>query len=208
MAKTLIRDVTNAHDAFETVQTFKKYLPAVNGALVKADVRYIKMMRDLKRILSAKKADELSSILYYDICSETRQKLGVEIGYYVTLSVNKLMVLLQKIEREYQEQSKLTAEDLRSLCRQQEQLVLKQDNEIQKLNKKINELLELTRNFAILAADKARPTARASKKNFEVAQQTIYDILKSRATNLENPEEIDVQKLQRVSWGKKEKYFE
>ena len=56
-----------------------------------------------------------------------------------------------------------------------------------------------------MAADKARITAGTSKKNFENGEETIRKSLQNRYRG--QSEDIDVEKLRRVFYGKKEEYF-
>ncbi len=196
--------------AFAEIQKIKgKYMDAVNGLLIGANLESIRMLDDMKKILAAKNADRLSKILYHDISEATSKKLGVARGYNTTVSVTKLQSFLDSIQKAYEKQSKeLDIETLKQTIRQLEQELLNKEAEKQELNKTINDLLEMAQNFSATVKNKARITARQTKRNFTEATETIWTLLKNRRQDRENPEAVDVKKLQKVAWGKKEKYYE
>ena len=201
------QDMIMITPAFEEIRKMQDYLPAVQGVLVGADVTSIKMLHDINKILTAKNANELSHILHYEICSATAKQIGFTGGYRGELSKSKLKGWLEQISKAYIDQARLSADDLRKVCKKQEAAIFNQESEKIALNDKINELLEMAQNFASRASDKARITAQKTKKDFEKARAVIMNILNRRYGNREDPEDVDVQKLQRVSYGQKEEYF-
>ncbi len=194
--------------AFEEIRLLKDmYLPAVRGCLGGSDLRTIKVLDDLNKILSADDPLELSDVLHRDISQETERQIGFVRGYTPTVSIEKLKNLLERIAAEYDKQSMMSKTDLIRLLKSQEQLILQQEDQKQNLQDKINQILEFTKSIAFNAAEKARITARTSKKNFEKARDTVATILDRRYKNRETPEEVDVKKLQRVYWRQPEEYY-
>ena len=194
--------------AFEEIILLKDmYLPVVRGCLGGSDLRTIKVLDDLNKILSADDALELSNVLHRDISQETERQIGFVRGYQPEVSIEKLKNLLDRIATMYDKQSTMSRTDLIKLLKSQEKLILQQEDQKQSLQDKINQILEFTESIAFNAAEKARITARTSKKHFEKARDTIKTILERRYPNRETPEEVDVKKLQRVYWGTPEEYY-
>lgn len=193
--------------AFEDIRNLQGYLPAIKGCLAGANLQLIRMLDDLKKILIAKDADDLSYVLHSKISLDTERQIGFARGYHPMISVTRLIALLEKIAEEYTRQQDMSKSDLIKLLKQQEQLILNQERQKADLQNNINDILEFTQRIAFAAKDKARITARDSKQRFEVAQKTIGDILARRRNDRESPESVDVDKLERVYWQKPEEYF-
>lgn len=193
--------------AFGEIQKLRNYSPAVNDVLVGADLTSIKMLNDLRKILGAKDSRELSHILHYEICPATEKEIGFVRGYIPTLSIAKLTAFLEKVSTAYINQYNLDQKTLKNICKQQEQMILKQEAAKRELQDKIDSILEFAKIMAFNAKDKARLTARESKHRFDVVRETIGTILENRRRDRNNPEEVDVEKLQRVYWGQPERYY-
>ena len=99
-------------------------------------------------------------------------------------------------------------ESFRKTVKDYEQLVLEMDAEKEALQRTIKELLEFQKSILNDAESKARLTAVDSKKRYRNASETINSLLK-RIYNDKTGEysKVDVDKLERVYWGKKESYF-
>lgn len=205
---TATNDVTY-DEAFELIQNLKKkYLPAVNNLLAGADLKTIVMLNDVKRILTAKDAAQLSQILFCSVNSATASKIGVKPGYKTTISMVKLQNFLKSIDKAYKEQIKnLDTETMRIEIKKLEQLILEQLAEKGELNRDINDILDLTKSFTRDASKNNILTVTKSKKRFEKAADTINTILERRRSSTQTPETVDVKKLQRIYWDKKEEYY-
>lgn len=193
--------------AFEDIRNLQGYLPAVNGCLAGANLQLTRILDDLKKILTAKDTNELSYVLHSKISLDTEHQIGFARGYHPTISVARLIALLEKIADEYTRQQNMSKSDLIKLLKQQEQLILNQEQQKAELQNNINDILEFTQDIALAAKDKARLTARASKQRFDAANQTIQTILERRRNENENPEQVDVDKLQRVYLQRPEEYY-
>ena len=208
------KDTTNDNvmcdQAFAYIQRIKNtYMTAVDNLLIGSNLESIRMMDDMKKILTAKTPENLEETLYYFISEATSKELGVARGYRTTISIAKLQNFLDSIQKAYEKQSRdMDAETLNQTIKQLEHELLNKEAEIRKLNKTINDLLDMARDFAATVKDKARITARQTKSNFKNATDTVWTLLQRRRQERENPEPVDVKKLQRVAWGAKEKYYE
>ena len=193
--------------AFEDIRNLRDYLPAVNECLAGANLQMAQILNDLKKILKARDAIQLSKLLHDDISVATARQIDFVQGSQSTISVPRLIELLDKVAAEYARQHDMSKTDLIKLLKQQEELLLSQEQQKQNLEENINDILDFTQRIAFAAKDKARLTARTSKQRFDVANQTIQTILKRRRNERENPEPVDVDKLSRVYWQRPEEYY-
>ena len=192
--------------AFEAIQELQGYLPIVRGCFGD-NLTTIKILDDLARILEAPDSHELSSVLHCGICQETERLIGFVRGYTPTVSIDKLMKLLDQVAALYNRQSEMNKTELIKLLKQHERLILNQEEQKNELHDSINDILEFTEKVAVDAKQKARLTARASKQRFDAASDTIETLLKRRRSDKENPEKVDTNKLKRVYWRQPEEYF-
>ena len=192
--------------AFEAIQELQEYLPIVRGCFGD-NLTTIKILDDLARILEAPDSNELSRVLHYGICQETERLIGFVRGYTPTVSIDKLMKLLDQVVASYDKQSEMNKTELIKLLKQHERLILNQEEQKSELQDSINDILEFTERVAVDAKQKARLTARASKQRFDAASDTIETLLQRRRSDRENPEKVDADKLKRVYWRQPEKYF-
>lgn len=193
--------------AFEDIRNLRGYLTAVDGCLAGANLQLAKILDDLKKILTAKDTNDLSHVLHYEISSETERQIGFARGYTPTISITRLIALLEKVAAEYTRQQDMSKTNLIKLLKQQERLILDQEQQKKELQDNINDILEFTKTIAFAAKDKARITARASKQRFEAARGTIDTILERRRSNPETPEDVDTDKLRRVYYQRPEEYY-
>jgi bifunctional N-acetylglucosamine-1-phosphate-uridyltransferase/glucosamine-1-phosphate-acetyltransferase GlmU-like protein len=146
-------------------------------------------------------------VLHYGICQETERLIGFVRGYTPTVSIDKLMKLLDQVAASYNRQSEMNKTELIKLLKQHERLILNQEEQKNELQDSINDILEFTEKVAVDAKQKARLTARASKQRFNAASNTIETLLKRRRSDKENPEKVDTNKFKRVYWRQPEEYF-
>lgn len=192
--------------AFEAIQELRDYLPIVRGCFGD-NLTTIKILDDLARILEAPDSNELSRVLHAGICQETERLIGFVRGHTPTVSIDKLMKLLDQVAALYNRQSEMNKTELIKLLKQHERLILNQEEQKSELQDSINDILEFTEKVAVDAKQKARLTARASKQRFDAASDTIETLLKRRRSDRENPEKVDADKLKRVYWRQPEEYF-
>lgn len=192
--------------AFEAIQELQDYLPIVRGCFGD-NLTTIKILDDLTKILEAPDSSKLSHVLHAGICQETERLIGFARGYTPTVSIDKLMKLLDQVAALYNRQSEMNKTELIKLLEQHERLILNQEEQKSELQDSINDILEFTERVAVDAKQKARLTARASKQRFDAASDTIETLLQRRRSDRENPEKVDADKLKRVYWRQPEEYF-
>lgn len=208
MAKENNPDQVKCDVAFEWIsKNAKQYLPAVNNVLITADIQSIRIIEDIKKILSAKNIHELATVLYF-ISPVTTSQLEVAQGYNTTISLSRLQTTLNSIKKEYEKQTnKPDIEEMKQTIKQLNQLVMKQENEKEALYKNITDILKLTDSFTIDALQKMRFTAGKTKASFKRAQNALQQILQVRRANNRNPGTVNVDKLRRIYLGNPEEYY-
>ncbi|MBQ7185206.1 MAG: hypothetical protein IJR92_00140 [Alphaproteobacteria bacterium] len=191
-------------NAFGAIKELQQYLPNIKDVVVTADVNQIKTAEFIKKLLSAESDTEIES-LFYRATDFTKDLIDYTWGYRPAFRIDKLTLIVQNMAKAQKSQKN---ESFRKTVKQYEQLVLEMDAEKRDLQRTINKLLELQRIILNDAESKARLTAVDSKKRYRNASETIKTLL-GRIYNDETDEygKVDVDKLKRVYWGKKESYF-
>lgn len=186
------------------IKKLQAYLPKIKDIIVNADVDQIKAANFIKNLLSVKSEQEYFN--WFDkIDAFTKNLIGFAGGYMYTFRIDKLTQIIKNMARAQESQK---GGNFNQTAKQYEQLVLEMDAEKRDLQRTINKLLELQKSILNDAASKARLTAVDSKKRYRNASETIKTLL-GRIYNDETDEygKVDVDKLTRVYWGKKESYF-
>ena len=119
--------------AFEDIRNLRDYLPAVNECLAGTNLQMAQILNDLKKILKARDAIQLSKLLHNDISVATARQIDFVQGSQSTISVPRLIELLDKVAAEYARQQDMSKTDLIKLLKQQEELLLSQEQQKQNL---------------------------------------------------------------------------
>lgn len=211
MAENKKIEYLSAEQLFGKLSELRGYLRGVNGVLVGSNVGSVQILEDLKKILNAKTVKDLDKFLNKEINSVTIREIG---GYkenrIVVVSVAKLTALLRQIEKAHLEQSNLSIEQLRDLCKKQEIAMLKQyqqsEDQKRKLNEQITELLELLKKTMWRASEKAGLLRSKFKNNLKNAADNIATIIRWRDNSMQNghePDPVNVARLEDMSYGTK-----
>ena len=197
-------NLVEIRNAFGAIKELQQYLPNTKDVIVNADVNQIKTAEFIKKLLSAKSDTEIESLFYFatDFTKDLIDYIG---GYRPAFRIDKLTLIVQNMAKAQKSQKN---ESFRKTVKDYEQLVLEMDAEKEALQRTIKELLEFQKSILNDAESKARLTAVDSKKRYRNASETINSLLK-RIYNDKTGEysKVDVDKLERVYWGKKESYF-
>ena len=197
-------NLVEIRNAFGAIKELQQYLPNIKDVIVNADVNQIKTAEFIKKLLSAKSDTEIESLFYFatDFTKDLIDYIG---GYRPAFRIDKLTLIVQNMAKAQKSQKN---ESFRKTVKDYEQLVLEMDAEKEALQRTIKELLEFQKSILNDAESKARLTAVDSKKRYRNASETINSLLK-RIYNDKTGEysKVDVDKLERVYWGKKESYF-
>ena len=196
----MTRQIETQH-AYAEVKKLKKFLPILEDIVVVPDVQSLKIVEILKKMLEA--TDDYAVYLVFSQLTRQEQRIfGYTGGYKPTVDFDKIEKILNQLEKDYEKQK---GGMFKSTVQDYAKLVLELQNKLEAKDREINDLLEFQSSTLNMAAQKARITAGTSKKNFENGQETIQKILQNRYRG--QSEDIDVEKLRRVFYGKKEEYF-
>lgn len=207
MAKVKGADLVdfNGPDAFREIQKLKtKYLSVVQGVVTSGSTEDIKYLADIEKVLGASGVQSLYDTLHYKISESTKKELGVVDNAF---SLDKFKKVLEYVNKVYDAQSKQSTDYFVKHIKKLEKILLQKDVEKQRLNKNITELLEYSATLARTGADKARITAKGTKKNFEAAADLLKALEIQRLQTPQNPKEVNAKKLQAAFWGEKVNYF-
>lgn len=210
MAENKKIEYLSAEQLFGKLSELRGYLRGVNGVLVGSNVGSVQILEDLKKILNAKTVKDLDKFLNKEINSVTIREIGAYKENRIVVSVAKLTALLRQIEKAHLEQSNLSIEQLRDLCKKQEIAMLKQyqqsEDQKRKLNEQITELLELLKKTMWRASEKAGLLRSKFKNNLKNAADNIATIIRWRDNSMQNgsePDPVNVARLEDVSYGEK-----
>lgn len=210
MAENKKIEYLSAEQLFGKLSELRGYLRGVNGVLVGSNVGSVQILEDLKKILNAKTVKDLDKFLNKEINSVTIREIGAYKENRIVVSVAKLTALLRQIEKAHLEQSNLSIEQLRDLCKKQEIAMLKQyqqsEDQKRKLNEQITELLELLKKTMWRASEKAGLLKSKFKNNLKNAADNIATIIRWRDDSMQNgyePDPVNVARLEDVSYGEK-----
>lgn len=210
MAENKKIEYLSAGELFGKLSDLRGYLKPVNGVLVGSDVASIQILEDLKKVLNAKTAKDLEQVLNKEIGTATIREIGGYANGRIEVSISKLTALLRQIEKAHLEQSNLSVEQLRDLCKKQEIAMLKQyqqsEYQKRKLNEQINDLLELLEKTMLHASEKAGVLKLKFKNNLKHAAMNLSTIISRRNNSMidgYDPEPVNVGRLQDVSDGRK-----
>ena len=210
MAENKKIEYLSAEQLFGKLSELRGYLRGVNGVLVGSNVDSVQILEDLKKILNAKTVKDLDKFLNKEINSVTIREIGAYKENRIVVSVAKLTALLRQIEKAHLEQSNLSIEQLRDLCKKQEIAMLKQyqqsEDQKRKLNEQITDLLELLEKTMWRASEKAGLLRSKFKNNLKNAADNIATIIRWRDDSMRNghePDPVNVARLEDVSYGTK-----
>ena len=190
-----------AQEAYAEVKKLKKYLPILEDIVVTPDVQSLKIVEKLKKLLKSD-SDYQAYNIFNRLTKQEERLFGFVGGYIPMVVFDKIEKILNQLEKDYEKQK---GGMFKSTVQDYAKLVLELQSKLEAKDREINDLLEFQASTLNMAADKARITAGTSKKNFENGEETIRKILQNRYRG--QSEDIDVQKLRRVFYGKKEEYF-
>lgn len=190
-----------AQEAYAEVKKLKKYLPILEDIVVTPDVQSLKIVEKLKKLLKSD-SDYQAYNIFTKLSKQEERLFGFVGGYIPMVDFDKIEKILNRLEKDYEKQK---GGMFKSTVQDYAKLVLELQSKLEAKDREINDLLEFQASTLNMAADKARITAGTSKKNFENGEETIRKILQNRYRG--QSEDIDVEKLRRVFYGKKEEYF-
>lgn len=195
----LQNNVIDVQKAFAEIKKLSSWLPKIKDCVVKADINQIEMADVIKELLCAKNDNEV-----YHILANSNDLTKDLIGYVygaggeqdnrITFQIDKLTGLIQRMAQVQEQQQ---GESFFKTVKQYEQLVLELNEKNKELQHNINVLLKLQERVAQDAEQKARITARESKKRFRDVANAIDKALEIRRIKQENVTTEDIKKIKR-----------
>lgn len=189
-------------ESYELIKSLKKFLPQVQDVISNPDIKTIKLIANIQRLLQCNSQDEINWFFKLYAEDTLKKEIAYTQAYKSSFSFEKLKELVEKIAKAKSKQSNYSQQTLINNNLQLENLILQQDKEKQELEKKIKELLTLQERILQTAAEKTRFTASSSKKKFEVLQNAT----KYLVTSKDSGTNIDVERLNEILWGQAKSY--